>query len=124
LDEKELAEVKRFLRNEEEYRRWKLLRRYAEERQARQGMKLGALVESVIAPLGDRYSLRTVSRRGTPLGWRVTIPMVQGGVFEFQCPLEDVETLLAGGISAQTIVSWGDEILRELNEASALEVAS
>jgi hypothetical protein len=121
LTENQLAEVKQFSLKEEEYKRLRvLLRQYAEERQSKQGLQLGKIVESIIAPLVGQYSLACVSRRGTPSGWRVTIQTDRKGIFEFQCPLEDVDALTAGRVSKEELEAFRDQILVELGKAATL----
>jgi hypothetical protein len=122
LTEAQLAEVRQFSLKEEEYKRLRiLLRKYVIERQYRQGTEFGSLIQKMIEPLGDGYSLVTVSRRGTPLGWRVTIRHEQKGVFEFQCPLDVVESLAEGSASVEEAEGLRRNILAELVQVESLE---
>ena len=125
LTDEQMSEVRQFSLNEEEYKRFRvLLRKYVLERQHRQGTEFGSLIQKMIEPLGDHYSLATVSRRGTPLGWRVTIRHEQKGVFEFQCPLEVVEALAEGSASDEETEGLRHNILAELGQGTPLEAAS
>jgi hypothetical protein len=125
LTQEQLSEVRQFSLDEEEYRRFRvLLRKYVLERQHRQGAEFGNLIQKIIEPLGESYSLASVSRRGTPLGWRVTIRHEQKGIFEFQCPLEDVDAVTAGRVSQDEIEILRGAILLELGEATMIEATS
>jgi hypothetical protein len=118
LTHEQMDEVRQFALNEEEYKRLRiLLRNYVLERQHRQGTEFGSLIQKMIEPLGVRYSLATVSRRGTPLGWRVTIRDEEKGVIEFQCPLEVVESLADGCVSEQEAEAFRHNVLAELGQA-------
>jgi hypothetical protein len=91
------------------------------ERQYRQGTEFGSLVQKMIEPLGDGYSIAAISRRGTPLGWRVTIRHERKGVFEFQCPLDVVESLAEGSASEEETEGLRRNILAELEQMESLE---
>jgi hypothetical protein len=124
LTDEQMAEVRQFSLKEEEYKRLRvLLRKYVLERQHRQGTEFGSMIQKMIEPLGDRYSLATVSRRGTPLGWRVTIRDQQKGVVEFQCPLEVVEALAEGSASEEETEGLRHNILVELGQPESLGAA-
>jgi hypothetical protein len=117
LTDVQMAEVKQFSLKQEEYQRLRVLvRKYVLERQHRQGTAFGSFIQQIIKPLGDRYSLATVSRRGTPLGWRVTIRHEQKGVFEFQCPLDVVEAVAERSASVEQVMHLRDSILAELGQ--------
>jgi hypothetical protein len=118
LTVEQMEEVRQFSLKEEEYKRLHvLLRKYVLERQHRQGTEFGSLVQKMIEPLAGRYSLATVSGRGTPLGWRVTIHDKQKGVVEFQCPLEVVESLADGCASQEEAEAFRLNVLAELGQA-------
>jgi len=122
LTEEQMAEVRQFSLKEEEYKRLRvLLRKYVMERQYRQGTEFGSLVQKMIEPLGDGYSIAAISRRGTPLGWRVTIRHERKGVFEFQCPLDVVESLAEGSASEEETEGLRRNILAELEQMESLE---
>jgi hypothetical protein len=122
LTDEQMAEVRQFSLNEEEYKRLRvLLRKYVLERQRRQGTEFGSLVQKMIEPLGNRFSVATVSRRGTPMGWRVTIRDEEKGVIEFQCPLEVVEALAEGAASEEEAENLRDNILSELRQGAPME---
>lgn len=125
LTDEQMDEVRQFALKEEEYKRLRvLLRKYVLKRQHRQGTEFGSLIEKMIEPLGDRYSLATVSRRGTPLGWTVTIRDERNGVVEFQCPLEVVEALADGFASKEETEGFRKNILAELDQLSTEQEAS
>jgi len=122
LPERQKAEVQQFSLKEEEYKRLHvLLRKYVLERQHRQGTEFGNLIQKMIEPLGDRYSLQAISRRGTPLGWNVTIRDEANGLVEFQCPLEVVEALAEGSASWRETESFRHNLLDELGQARSVE---
>ena len=125
LTDAQRAEVQKFSFDETEYKRLRvLLRQYATERQTRQGSELGRLIESFLAPLGRSYALWSVSRRGTPLGWRITIRHEAKGTFEFQCLLDDVDALTFGRLSQAEVNAFRARLFAELGEQTALEAAS
>jgi hypothetical protein len=110
---------------EEEYKRFHVLMKdYVLSRQQRQGEAFGSLIEQMIKPLGERYSLETVSRRGTPSGWRVTINDRQRGIVEFQSPFEVVQALVEGSASREEFEGFRDDLYEELGQPVNLGVAS
>jgi len=120
LNEAELDFVRRFkLRAEDHQRRTVLLRKYVLERQQRQGTQFGHLVEELIRPLDERFSVVSVSRRGTPEGWKVTLADGERGVVEFECPLPLVEAFADEAATKQEYESLRQFLTRQLNQEAA-----
>jgi hypothetical protein len=125
LTESELEFVRLFkLRAEDHQRRTVLLRKYVLERQQRQGTQFGHLIEELIRPLDERFSVVSVSRRGSPDGWKVTLRDGEPGVIEFQCPLATVEAFADGAATKQEYESLRQFLMQQLNQERASEAAS
>jgi hypothetical protein len=124
LSDQQLAEAKQLSMPEEEYKRFRvLLRRYVLERQQMQGEAFGMYIRSLIEPLGERYALSLVSRRGSPLGWRFTIRDVEKGVCEFQSSFEVVAALTEGKATEEELRNFRTELLDELGHEMELGAA-
>jgi hypothetical protein len=124
LNEEQMADARELSIPEEDYRRFRvLLRANVLERQSREGKAFGDFVLKLIEPLGNRYTLATVSRRGTPLGWRIVIRDEVKGSFEFQSPFEVVEALTSGHASHEDVESFRSDLFHELGQTAMLGVA-
>jgi hypothetical protein len=124
LSEQQLAELKKFRVDQEQYARMRvLLGRYAEERQREQGIQFGKIIESMIAPVAERFSLVEVSRKGAPEGWKATIRDQRGGVIEFQCLFDVVDALVSGRASQGDVQALRENIFAELGEEFSVGAA-
>jgi hypothetical protein len=122
LNEKQLAEVKRFSFDPETYTRLKvLIRQYAKERESEQGARFGKIIESILEPLRGEYTVSEITRRGAPNGWNVIVRHEQKGTFEFQCLFETVDALVKGRVSPQDKETFRANVLQELGEDAAYE---
>jgi hypothetical protein len=122
LSDVQAAEIRQFCLNEEEYKRLRVLpRKYALERQQRQGTQFGQWIESIIEPLGNGYRLESVNRRGAPTGWNVVIRDGQSDVVEFRCSLEVVQAIAEGSATERQLQGFRHDILAELGQTQALE---
>ena len=124
LTEIQQAEVKQFSLKEDEYRRMRvLLRMTVLDRQRRQGTRFGEYLETILRPYKDSVFLASVSRKGTPRGWQVSIHHDAKGLVEFQCPLEVIEAIAEGTATREELEGFHQDVLAELAQAGFLEVA-
>ncbi len=125
LDERQKAEVKRRSLNEEQYQRLKILmRRFAEEREIEQATKFGEFVQAILDPIDPLYGVSSVSRRGVPLGWRVTVSYDGRDFFEFQSHFDVVETLVSDCATPDELRTFRSNVVNGVLEAAGQGIAS
>jgi len=118
LTSQQVAEHGKFRLPLEKFKRTHIvLPQMTRERQAAQGRSFGLFVEEMLEPLGFGYEVVSVSRRGTPEGWRVSIRRQGGGEYEFQSPFDVVEALVDGRATPEQRSEFSEQLWAELGHS-------
>jgi len=121
LTEKQKLNARAFHRTEQDYSRGNLLlRKYAREREEREGRLLGGHVVELLAELGKDYQLHTVARRGADPGWHLLVEHQGEQVWDLYYGPEVIEEVA----DPKRLMGFREQFFRGLGRPDALQVAS
>ncbi len=121
LTEQLEASARRLGVNEEQYRRFQVyLPHFISERQRKQGEAFGGMLEGMLAPLHERYSLLKLDSIGNERGWLISIRITGDGIKEFESRFDVVRALVEGTAFLRDLENFRLNLLTGLGEDVAV----